>query len=259
VADDTLTIKLNGTIDAGDFAEAMRRFNKFVRALSTEVDRKAKITLDVEDLQVGSTLVSTHIAAPEPQIVVGTVQSYHDTTQLIARHLPLEGHTKSVQHWGRMIGDLPRLRSIESVRLESVLGEALLVREEIQVDKAPVTLRYSMGALRGRVETLSRRRGLRFVLYDLLNDTPVSCYLSVGQEELMRDAWGRLVLVHGNVGRDAEQWRPEVMRQITDVTILKEVEPESYLGLRGRWKVPAGGLEPEKRIRSMRDDEDSAL
>ena len=51
--------------------------------------------------------------------------------------------------------------------------------------------RVSIGAITGRVQTLSNRAGLRFNLYDTLFDKAVACYLALGQEEFMREAWGQ--------------------------------------------------------------------
>ena len=42
------------------------------------------------------------------------------------------------------------------------------------------------GAIEGRVQSLSQRKGLRFTLYYQEFDRAVSCYLSEGQEERMR-------------------------------------------------------------------------
>lgn len=255
MAEDTLTMKLNGAIALSDYAKAMRCFDGFVRALVAEEDPHARVTLDVEDLQAGSALTAVRLSTPNASTVAGTLQRYHDTSQALAHHGSLDSHSKRVRRWGQQIAELPRLRSIESVRLESMLGEAILtVPHDAQPEEA-IALRYSMGALRGRVETLSSRRGLRFVLYDPLYDTPISCYLLAGQEEQMRGAWGRLVLVHGQIGRDARTWRPEVMRQIREVSILHDVDVDSYLSVRGAWKLPTDTLSPEARIRSVRDDE----
>jgi hypothetical protein len=257
VAEDTLTIKLEGEIAVADLAEALKRFDGFVRALAAEVDPKATVGVDVENLAAGSALVVSQISTREPRVLVETIQLYHETTQRIARNQPLTDHTRRVRTWGERIRELPLLASVTSARLESVLGEAIVVRPDERSDDASISLRYSRGALRGRVETISRRRGLRFVLYDLLHDAPVSCYLVAGQEEQLRGVWGRIVLVRGEIGRDERTWRPEIVRRISGITILDEVEPGSYLALRGRWAAPKGSGEPEDRIRSMRDDEDA--
>ena len=110
------------------------------------------------------------------------------------------------------------------------------------------------GGVEGRVQTLTSRGSLRFTLYDLFYDRAVSCYLSEGREDLMRDAWGRYVLVEGMVYRDPVGGRPTSVRRVTGDTILTEPEPgRSYVDARGALRQDASGLSPEEAIRRVRD------
>lgn len=256
MADETLTIKLSGAISLADYAEALARYERFVRALAAEVEGRTPLTVVIDGLEAGSAMTTVALSSPSPQLVVATVQRYHDMGQALARGEQLAGYNRQVQAAARKVAAITELRSVEGVRLESALGEAVLVRPDAAPTADSPQLRYSYGALRGRVEVLTRRRGLRFVLYDLLTDTPISCYLVAGQEERIRDTWGRVVLVRGEIGRDPLTWRPEVIRQIVDVVMLTEVEAASYRDLRGQVRPPLNALPPEARIRSLRDDED---
>ena len=117
---------------------------------------------------------------------------------------------------------------------------------------APVTT-VAIGAVTGRVQVLSNRGGLRFNLYDTIHDKAVSCYLRQGQEEMMREAWGRRATVIGRVTREMETGRPIAVRGIIDVQILEEVAAGSYREARGSVPWQPGDMLPEDAIRRLRD------
>ena len=73
----------------------------------------------------------------------------------------------------------------------------------------------SLGTVRGRVETLSRRKNLSFNRYELTSDTAVMCYMDWDLEDKMRDVWGHIADVTGTVRRDAKTDRPISIRRVT--------------------------------------------
>ena len=103
--------------------------------------------------------------------------------------------------------------------------------------------------MEGRIETVTRRKGLRFTLYDSLDDKAVSCYLEDGQEKLMRGAWGRRALVEGWVSRDPATGRPLTIRRVSHVELLPDVESGGYRRARGVVPVGTGGLSEAEAIR----------
>lgn len=115
---------------------------------------------------------------------------------------------------------------MKAVRLETAEGEATIQSAEARTSGPPLVKSY--GAVTGRVQTLSNRNGLRFTLYDLIHDKAISCYLALGQEELMRGLWGRLATVEGTVSRDRVARRAVAVRQVSKVVPKVEVEPGSY-------------------------------
>ena len=109
----------------------------------------------------------------------------------------------------------------------------------------------SLGTVRGRVETLSRRKGLRFNLYELTTDAAVTCYMDRDFEGKMRGVWGHVADVTGTVRRDARTDRPVWIRRVTSVEPVEEGDPEGYRGARGVLK----SSEPaEVLVRRMRDE-----
>ena len=111
----------------------------------------------------------------------------------------------------------------------------------------------AIGAVTGRVQTLSNRAGLRFNLYDTIHNKAVACYLSPGQEELMREAWDRRARVSGRVSREGGTGRPIAIRQILSVEILEDPAPGSYRLARGAVPWQEGDILPEDAVRLLRD------
>ena len=105
----------------------------------------------------------------------------------------------------------------------------------------------------GTVQTLSNRARLRFNLYDIIHDKSVSCYLSPGQEELMREAWRRQARVTGTVSREDGSGRPTVIRDILKVELLEEVQPGSYKLTKGTVPWQPGDMSPEEVVRQIRN------
>ncbi|MBI2864015.1 MAG: hypothetical protein HYX94_05585 [Chloroflexi bacterium] len=60
----------------------------------------------------------------------------------------------------------------------------------------------SYGAIEGRVQTITNRGGLRFDLCDTLHNNAVACYVEEGKEALLREIWGKSVVVEGEISRD---------------------------------------------------------
>jgi hypothetical protein len=90
-------------------------------------------------------------------------------------------------------------------------------------------------------------------LYDNLEDKPVYCYLTEGQEELMRGAWRQRAFVVGKVTRDPLTGRPVNIRHITAAEVLRDVPPGSYVHARGIIPFDPKGPSPEEIIRRFRD------
>ena len=111
----------------------------------------------------------------------------------------------------------------------------------------------SIGAITGRVQSLSSRAGLRFNLYETIDDSQVTCYLSPGQEETMRMVWRNRATVVGSVTRDPMTGRPTSIRDIRQVELLEDVAPGSYRQARGAVPWQLGDALPEEAIRLLRD------
>lgn len=276
---DTVTLVLDGEVSLRRFAEAIARFTAFVRALSAEAGQE-DLEWIIDDLSLGSTS-ATAKGRGDLQIVDRVVHLYGEVGVSLAEEEPIQYSPRVKRAAGRlrsMVGD-----GVPSMRLETAEREAIIrprhtrpapeLFPDAPLQEVPPGLLPSVvaqptlvlhpistirpapsafGAVQGRVQTLTNRGGLRFTLYDGLYDKAVSCYLTEGREDIMRDAWGKLATVEGWVTRDPITGRPLTVRQIQNVIVHIEAP--------GRWREARGVVPlapkaelPEQVIRRLRD------
>lgn len=249
---DTLTIAVNGEVSLGEFSSAVSAFKSLVDALSNEIARDASIDWFIDDLSASSAVATIRGFSTEQAAVERVVTAYGVVGRSLERGEPIP-YSERVQREATNIARVIDGR-ITSIRFETPQVEATVTGATAKGLPSP-QLRYSFGTIKGLVQTLSSRGALRFTVYDNLFDRAVSCYLKEGQEEIMRGAWGNLVVVEGKVGREPDKGRPVVVRDIEDVRIIDRPEPGSYRKARGVLKREADADEmPEDTIRRLRDE-----
>jgi hypothetical protein len=265
---DTVVLVLSGERDVPleDFAHAISRFYALVKALSAEAGRP-DLEWVVDDLARGST-VAVARGLGDVQTVEKVVRLYGEVGASLQENQPIP-HSQAVRSAAGKLRSIVGGR-VESMRLETPEREAIVrpLRPKRSEEEPTLLLPVSpppplpgaikpaptaFGAVQGRVQTLTSRGGLRFTLYDILDDKAVSCYLVEGGEEIMRDAWGKLATVEGWVTRDPLTGRPLTVRQVAKVVVVYAESP-------GRWReakaaVPwsPGDPLPEQVIRRLRD------
>lgn len=249
MASDTITLALEGDVYLDDFSSALDGLQRLVLALASQVAKGSKVEWAVDALERASSIVTVRGHSAIPEAVENVVHAYLDVGRAEEQGLPTP--------YGRPVRDaLAAITGIlngrvYAARLETAEGEAILQSAERKSAARPVVSSY--GAVSGRIQTLSSRGGLRFVLYDLVYDKAISCYLASEQEELMRGMWGRLATVEGWVTRDRTSGKALSVRRVTRVAPKREVEPGSYrLAVRAVPK-PEEAESPEAIIRRLRD------
>jgi hypothetical protein len=258
---DTVTMSLSGReVPLATFASAIVRFSALVRALSAEAGR-TDLEWIVDELSRGSTLaVARGIGNPDQ--VARVVRRYGEVGMSLADDAPLKPYSPPVRiAAGRLRGIVGG--AVEAMLLETPEREAIVRPRIVRMKPAPAARSpilmatakppvAAFGAIEGRIQTLTNRGGLRFTLYDTLEDRAVSCYLAEGSDEIMRGAWGRRAVVEGWVVRDPMTGRPLTVRQVRSVHVKPDPEPDGYISARGI--APSlSGLLPEQAIRRLRD------
>ena len=242
--DANITFELGGRVDIKQMSEGIAAFNHLIEALTG----REEIKWLVVDLQSGSAIATLRPECENPAVSERIIQDYKNVGKALQNkeEIPGNNRVKSAAESIRKLVD-----SVEYLRLEAV-GEDFYIYENGGSSPKPLTT-TAVGSVTGRVQTLSDRGSLRFNLYDTIHDKSVSCYLTQGQEELMRVAWGRRAMVSGRVTREIETGRPITIRGILDVQILEEVADGSYRDARGAVQWQQGDKLPEDAIRKLRD------
>lgn len=237
------------------FHAAVTRFQSMLKALSTEIaGSRAQIDWVLESLEIGSALQRYQGIARRPEDVSKVPEiadEFEKLTKAYARGerpLASDALREKTEHLLELIDkETPYLRF--ETRDEDAKVEAGISAGSAKLNE---TESKDLGAVEGRVQTLSSRGSLRFTLYDLIFDKAVSCYLNEDQREITTGIWGRLAIVEGLVTRDARTGRPYSIRQVTNVELLDEVDVKAYLRAEGI--APSlSNLSPEDAIRRIRD------
>ena len=140
---------------------------------------------------------------------------------------------------------------VTEVRFQTPAKDIVIVSKPL-VEGQAAQLKYAWSSVKGTVETLSMRKKLSFTLWDSLFDKPVGCYFKEGQEDTMRNAWGKRVFVSGRVGRRADTGRPVVIRDVNKIRLSVDVKPGSYRRAKGVFPSTTDSELPEDIIRRLR-------
>lgn len=250
MSSDTITLGLDGDVSLADFSRSMENLAGLVADLTEEIGKDADVDWAMDKLSPGSANVT----------VLGTCSQEGVVESIAHAYLTIGKALESGQAIPYSPQVCRRARAITGV----LDGRITSVRFATRVDSAVVatpcagetgTQRpvHSYGVVKGTVETLSRRQGPKFILYDALFDGPVQCHLAEGQEELARDAWGKRVVVSGEIRRNRVTGRLHSIRNIDDIRIVEPVEPGSYKRARGVLPLAEGAPPSEVVIRRLRD------
>lgn len=254
MASDTVTLVLDGSPSLDDLATALAGLRGVLDSLGAQVARDRPITWTVSALETGSAVHTFLGTNQAPEVVHEVSRRFLEFGHALGRGaLSVEG--QALRTAGGMLLGILNGR-VPSLRLETADDEAVVLADRRSASDGSTASGHgggAYGAVIGRVQTLSNRGSLRFTLYDQLHDRAVSCYLSEGQEDIMRGVWDRVALVKGWVKRDPASGRPTSVRRIRDVIPREE-------GRVGDWRHAAGVLasvgvrEPaEVTIRRLRD------
>ena len=209
MADNTATFILDGEVSLHEFAKAISNFNELIAALSEESG--VAVEWIVDDLSVSSAMASI-VGLGDENHVQRVLADYSDVGQALQAKTEIH-HSQRAKNAANKIVSISDPR-ISSVRFETAKREAVIPLRVEVADRMPLSdaeghaLRTvvqtairlgtgALGAIQGRIQTLTSRGRLRFTLYDLFYDKAVSCYFAEGKQESIRDLWGRLALVEG--------------------------------------------------------------
>lgn len=252
MADNTLTLTLEGEVLLQQFASTIQSFSQLVELLSREVADGTSIQWVIEELQAGSATATVIGLYEEEEPVLNVIRAYNRVGRALQFREPIP-FSPAVQSQAiaiaRAVGE-----KITAVHFETA-DEDFVIYNAFRTEDRNLP-KVSFGAVRGRVQALSSRGKLKFTLYDSVFDKSVSCYLRDGQEDLMREIWGKNVVVTGRITRESDRGRVVSVRQITDIQPVLEIRPGSYRQARGVFAWAVGDEPAEVTIRRGREIED---
>lgn len=252
MADVTITVALEGEdISLASFATAVSALDELLKALSSEVASDSTVAWDVDSLHAGSAIATVRgrVVDGSPDGPARVSAAYEHVGDAMARREPVP-YPPSVQRPASKLAALLQ-DHVVSIRMETPQRDYTIAAAPPPVQVPLNVMRPSLGAVEGRIQTLSSRGGLRFTLFDTLEDQAVSCYLSPGKEDMIQQLWGRLAIVEGEIRRDPLTGRPTAIRRITAVTPVEELGPDAWREARGA--LPWDGEPAEVAIRRVRD------
>jgi hypothetical protein len=269
---ETITLVLSGQVFYEDFAKAVVAWSELIKGIAGQIADSDRVQWELEDAATGSfsgTMRAVYQRVGDELIAERFVQTYTRIGRDL-RSRRLSGYAPPIQDASAKIVDLIGER-VTSVRFETEIDDSEIFSQPVtdtprdlkeksaSEERVPIerrdSRRISPGSIRGRVQSIMSRGSLRFTLYDAVSDHPVSCYVQPGKEEMMREAWGKMVLVQGVVRRDSATGLVTSMRDVDRITVLPT-------GTGGGWRqaigcAPAkpGEMSPEAAIRRLRDAE----
>lgn len=258
MAKDTITLALNGDVTLNDFSNAIKEFSNLVKGLTIDVAPKKKIEWVIVDLEAGSASATVKGVVEQAEDLVEVekcVDEYIEIGRCIRERKPLFKYSSVTQKAANNLINIINGR-ITSVRFENPENDVELFKPPETEDEIEqfIVLEHVKGAVKGRVESMTKHNHLRFTLYDLLDNRAIPCYLVPGSIEIMREAWGKIVLVEGVVHRDPDSGRATTVRNIHNVKIVRELKPGAWRKAIGAARGFLGDELPEDIVRRSRDD-----
>lgn len=251
MAKDTVTLVLNGDeISLEEFAQAMSGLSSLLSALHTGVAKGSKVEWYVQALEAGSAIATAKcVEDGDTGAVERIVDAYETAGRAFRDHRSTDISPSCDRAIKRIVGLING--RIRSVRFETQSTD-IEIHESGTIGAQSEETTGTIGTVQGRIETIGRHKGLRFTLYESHTQRAISCYLQPGKEEQMREAWGRLAIVEGQIRRDPTSGLPTTIRNVSDIVVLPDGSPRDCLEAFSVYRPKVSEL-PEVTIRRIRD------
>lgn len=199
-----LMIEFSGPrITADKFAHGVRHFLNFINELGKEVtgqSKAARWTVTAKQGSIGLVLKPFDTPA---KIVDSLLNAIGNGVEVINAKA-----TRPKYFSDNVLNEINELTSvIDSRRAEvdkiriwtNTRTNTLSTRTMANVDSILGPHYEGPGSVEGRLETITERRGLRFVVYQSINDRPVNCYFDEQLISQITVAFGKRIYVRGIV------------------------------------------------------------
>ncbi len=227
---DNVTLKLDGVVPFTDFATAVSELDELLKSLSSEITGSpATVQWKVVGLSASSAVTTIQGTADDPTDVSPIVTAYSLIGRALQNHSEIP-YSEDVRRRATSIASLLS-DEVTAIHFTTPSGQHI-VREPPERQDRSVAV-DSFGTVEGRIRTLSDRQNLKFMLYDSLFDSAVTCFLSSEQADEARRLWRERVAVEGLVRRDPQTGIPTQIRNIRAIHRIPSAAPGSYREARG--------------------------
>lgn len=247
--DNEVVVRLTGVITANEYRKAVTHFVGLVNALTEAVADKVDVEWQLTDLDYGSAIMQFSGFANSQNSVRQVVAAYSVATQAAARRetipYPAAVRTQLEALTSLINGHISAIEFSTST-VECVVTAPLPSSEEFPTKSS------ALGSIRRRVQMISERSSLYFNLYDSIFDEAVRCNMLTEQQEMMRDIWGKYVIVTGTVTRDKETGQPRSIHDILDIEVVNLAPRQGYRRVRGILEYNPNDPPSHQRLRRHR-------
>lgn len=256
MANDSVTLRLEGDVRLDDLWRALQRLSDLLAALAAEVCPGSGVAWMVDALDAGSASVTVRGQAQrdddsgDGEADVARVVDALGRLGAALEAGDLGGRSQAVRAAAALVAGIDR--RVPALRLRTLAGEHILASATVEPRHASLT--RALGSIEGTVESLSQRGAGSFVLRDAIFFRAVRCFLSPGQEDWVRDAWGKRVSVSGVIWREPENGRAIQITEISEIEEHALYEPSDLRTYAGILRESVLDEPPEDTIRRMRDD-----
>lgn len=250
----TVTYSLKGTVSIEVYARALEQFAALLYALSNEIAATSNIHWRIERLEAGSATTTAGAVTDDIEALQRVVVAYTSVGQYLQHNQPIPYSSEVVEHATALTAFIDS----DVTAVEFSGGDMIWTITEARAEPADLRERKqrAWGSVTGIIKTISLRRGLSVSLYDTLFDKAVECHFdgdSETNQEIVRNAWGKLVTVTGRVERDPDNGRPVRIVNIRTISPVEPVVPGQYKQTLGILPWPNLDERPEDVIRRLRD------
>ena len=245
----TITFRMEGeNINLSDFSITMRRLHALLQALSNELaPTNPRVQWDLQNLSPGSATVTLEGISTDQNLPVLVAHGFVTIGQALSTGSAIPFSTPVRNKAEELISVLDG-----SVRGLVFEADQATARVTTRAQLAPSRTLYSLGELRGTVQTLTKQGQRRFTLYDSIFNRAVRCFFASNLDEKVRSIWGNRVSVVGRIGRDRLDGHPIEVRDIQEITLL--TEPETEFDFNQAFGIlDLGDESPEVLVRRLRD------
>jgi hypothetical protein len=253
MANNKITLKLEGTVPLELYNIALGHFTALVMALTEEIVGEDTVQWTVTELSAGSAFAE--------------ITGYNDPIETVEKVVNGYGIVGTALQTGQMIPFSEKVEQ-EAIGITSVLNGKITAAsfgDAVTAVKATVSkaVEYEhlkkldvldYGVIEGYVGAIADRPRLVLGIYDdMFEKRRIEILLSSEWAEQARDFWQKRIRVFGKVKRSPETGLAINVRDVTNIEIAEAKVENGFLNARGLFQWEEGDELPEVIIRRLRD------